>query len=76
MKTVHDEVLLQNFKLCRADLIAAINNSEDPPSLRTMRELADLQLVIMETEGVIAEKACTVTSISDNAGARRIQAVA
>ena len=56
MPPFHDEVLLQRFRLCRADLVAAMTASARPPNAKTLRELADLQLVIMATEGAISDK--------------------
>ena len=56
MSVFRDKALLQRFRLCRADLIAAIGASEHPPHPTTLRELADLQLVIMATEQVIRDK--------------------
>ena len=56
MSVFRDKALLQRFRLCRADLIAAIGASEHPPNPTTLRELADLQLVIMATEQVIRDK--------------------
>ena len=51
-----DKALLQQFRLCRADMVAAIGASDSPPHPSTLRELADLQLVIMATEQVIRDK--------------------
>lgn len=48
--------LLQTLRLCRADMIEAIAASIEPPNSKTLRELADLQLVIMATEQTIADK--------------------
>jgi hypothetical protein len=56
MKSFQDKLLLQRLRLCRADMIAAIGACERPPHPQTMRELADLQLVIMAAEGAIADK--------------------
>jgi hypothetical protein len=44
------------LRLCRADIIAVMGASDRPPNGKTLRELADLQLVIMATEGAIADK--------------------
>jgi hypothetical protein len=51
-----DEDLLHRFRLCRADLIAALGASGTPPTPRMLRELADLQLAIMATEEAILDK--------------------
>ena len=51
-----DAMLLQKFRLCRADMIEAIARNPNPPNPTTLRELADLQLVIMATEQTIADK--------------------
>lgn len=59
MKALGDAALLQKFRLCRADIVAAIAESEDPPNSQTLRELADLQLVIMAVEQTIADKSDT-----------------
>jgi hypothetical protein len=56
MKAFRDALLLRRFRLCRADMLAAISASEYPPNSSTLRELADLQLVIMATEQAIADK--------------------
>jgi hypothetical protein len=56
MKALRDGELLQKFRLCRADMVDAISACERPPHPRTLRELADLQLVIMATEAAIADK--------------------
>ena len=56
MSVFQDKALLQRFRLCRADLVAAIASSEQPPHRNTLRELADLQLAIMATEQVIRDK--------------------
>jgi hypothetical protein len=56
MKTLRDGELLQRFRLCRADMVDALSASERPPHPRTLRELADLQLVIMATEAAISDK--------------------
>jgi hypothetical protein len=56
MKALREAALLQKLRLCRSDVIAAMSASEKPPNPRTLRELADLQLVIMATEGAIADK--------------------
>jgi hypothetical protein len=56
MSAFQDKTLLQRFRLCRADMVAAIAASEQPPHRSTLRELADLQLAIMATEQVIKDK--------------------
>ena len=56
MSVFQDKALLQRFRLCRADLVAAIGASDYAPHPTTLRELADLQLVIMATEQVIKDK--------------------
>ena len=56
MTAMRDEVLLQRFRLCRADLISALGRSAHPPGASTLRELADLQLAIMATEAAISDK--------------------
>ena len=56
MKSLRDALLLQKLRLCRADIVAAMSASDQPPAAKTLRELADLQLVIMATEGAIADK--------------------
>jgi hypothetical protein len=59
MKSFHDAFLLQRLRLCRADIIAAIGTSDRPPRATTLRQLADLQLVIMATEAAIKDKSDT-----------------
>jgi hypothetical protein len=49
-------MLLQKLKLCRADMVQAIARAANAPDAGTLRELADLQLVIMATEHAIADK--------------------
>jgi hypothetical protein len=56
MSAFRDKALLQRFRLCRADLVEAIGASENPPHPATLKELAELQLVIMATEQVIKDK--------------------
>jgi hypothetical protein len=56
MSVFRDKALLQRFRLCRADLVAAIGASEYAPHPTTLRELANLQLAIMATEQVISDK--------------------
>ena len=56
MSVFRDHALLQRFRLCRADLVTAISASERPPHPATLRELANLQLIIMATEQVIEDK--------------------
>jgi hypothetical protein len=57
MQPISDDVLLQQFRLCRADLIAALKAGRMPANAHTLREIADLQLAIMATEGTIFDKA-------------------
>ena len=73
MKLLRDEVLLRRFRLCRADMIAALGISAQPPDARTLRDLADLQLAIMATEGAIHDKtdACFVAEYSSELIAER-----
>ena len=56
MKSFQDARLLRTLRLCRADFIAAVGAGDRPPQRRTLRELADLQLVIMAAEAAIADK--------------------
>ena len=56
MSVFRDNALLQRFRLFRADIVTAISASERPPHPATLRELANLQLIIMATEQVIADK--------------------
>jgi hypothetical protein len=56
MSVFRDKAVLQQFRLCRADLIDAIGASDQPPHPNTLRQLADLQLAIMATEQVIKDK--------------------
>jgi hypothetical protein len=56
MSVFREKALLQKFRLCRADIVAAIGASENAPHPTTLRELADLQLAIMATEQVIKDK--------------------
>jgi hypothetical protein len=56
MSVFRDRALLQRFRLCRADMVEAIGASTLPPHPSTLRELADLQLVIMATEQVLNDK--------------------
>ena len=56
MSVFRDNALLQRFRLCRADLVAAIGASEYAPHPTTLGELANLQLAIMATEQVIRDK--------------------
>jgi hypothetical protein len=71
MKALREAVLLQKLRLCRLDVIAAMSASERPPNPKTLRELADLQLVIMATEGAIADKsdACFLHQFEKRAAA-------
>jgi hypothetical protein len=48
--------LLDQFRLCRADVVAAIGSSDRPPHPETLRELSQLQLVIIAIEQVIRDK--------------------
>jgi hypothetical protein len=56
MTSFCDKALLHKLRLCRADLVGAIGASEIAPLPKTLRELADLQLVIMATEQAIRDK--------------------
>jgi hypothetical protein len=56
MPQLGEKAVLDRLRLCRADVLAEISNGEGPPSLKTLRELADLQLTIMATEAVILDK--------------------
>jgi hypothetical protein len=56
MSTFRDRALLQQFRLCRADVVAAMGASDRPPHPDTLRELADLQLAITAIEQVIRDK--------------------
>ena len=56
MRALRDAFLLRKMRLCRADMVAAMSASELPPNPKTLRELADLQLVIIAIEGAIADK--------------------
>jgi hypothetical protein len=56
MTTPGDNFLLHRFRLCRADMIAALSVHSHPPDAKTLRDLADLQLAIMATEAAIADK--------------------
>ena len=56
MASISDEVLLRRLRLCRADLLSSLQTGRLPPNSRSLREIADLQLAIMATEGVIADK--------------------
>ena len=71
MKALCETTLLQKLRLCRSDVIAAMSASEQPPNPRALRELADLQLVIMATEGAIADKsdACFLQQFEKRAAA-------
>jgi hypothetical protein len=57
MVAVRDAQLLRIFRLCRADIITALGSRLEPPTQTMLRELAELQLAIMATEGAIADKA-------------------
>ena len=57
MKVHSDEILLRRFQLCRADIVASIAANPLPPSPRSLRALADLQLSIMAVESAIRDKA-------------------
>jgi hypothetical protein len=57
MIAIRDAKLLRTFRLCRADIVTALSSRLEPPTRTMMRELAELQLVIMATEGAIADKA-------------------
>jgi hypothetical protein len=56
MDAPREALLLQRFRLCRADIVAAMSASDRPPNPSTLRELARLQLVIMATQEAIADK--------------------
>lgn len=56
MTLLRDKALLHRFRLCRADLVDAMGASERAPHPTTLRELAELQLVIMATEQAIKDK--------------------
>jgi hypothetical protein len=56
MQMRRDAVLLRTLQLCRADIVSAMSDSDQPPDSKSLHELAELQLVIMATEGVIADK--------------------
>jgi hypothetical protein len=56
MSVFRDKALLHQFRLCRADMVKAIGDADGPPHPTTLRELADLQLVIMATEQTIKDK--------------------
>ena len=56
MKSIRDGILLRTFQLCRADMVEAMGTSSRPPNAAMLRELAELQLVIMATEAAIADK--------------------
>jgi hypothetical protein len=56
MPQLGDKAILHRLRLCRADVLADISKSERPPSPKTLRELADLQLTIMATEAMILDK--------------------
>ena len=56
MSAFRDKALLQQFRLCRADVVAAMGASERPPHPDTLRELANLQLAIMAIEQVVRDK--------------------
>jgi hypothetical protein len=57
MIAMRDAKLLRTLRLCRADIVTALSSSAEPPTQTIMRELAELQLVIMATEGAMADKA-------------------
>jgi hypothetical protein len=54
---IREAKLLRTFRLCRADVVAALSSRSEPPTPTMLRELAELQLVIMATEAAIADKA-------------------
>jgi len=56
MSAFRDRALLQRFRLCRADMVEAIGASQAPPNPSTLRELAELQLVVMAIEQAINDK--------------------
>ena len=61
------EILLRQFRLCRADIVETISSSALPPSPQSLRSLAELQLAIMATEASIADKA-NIGFLSDYLG--------
>jgi hypothetical protein len=57
MKAPADTELLQKLRLARADFVTAMSTESRAPHPNSLRSLAELQLVIMATEAVIADKA-------------------
>ena len=57
MQSIRDTILLRTLRLCRADVVEAIAARARPPSAAMLKELAELQLVIMATEATISDKA-------------------
>jgi hypothetical protein len=56
MTVFRDKALLHQLRLCRADMVTAIGESDLPPHPTTLKELAELQLIIMATEQAIKDK--------------------
>jgi len=56
MTSISDQSLLRRLRLCRADLLSGLQTGRLPPNSNSLREIADLQLAIMATEAVIADK--------------------
>jgi hypothetical protein len=56
MIAIREAKLLRTFRLCRADIVAALSSRVEPPTSMMLKELAELQLVIMATEAAIADK--------------------
>ena len=57
MIAIRDAQLLRTLRMCRSDIVTALGSRLEPPTQAMIRELAELQLVIMATEGAIADKA-------------------
>ena len=56
MSMLQDMARLKRLRLCRADVVSAMSASERSPNSATLRELSELQLVIMATEQAIRDK--------------------
>jgi len=56
MPMLQDMALLKRLRLCRADVVSAMSACEHSPNSATLRELSELQLVIMATEQAIRDK--------------------
>ena len=56
MKVQRDNMPLRRLQLCRAHIVPIFGDSPLPPSPRSLRMLADLQLSIMATEAAIGDK--------------------